>query len=308
MADHAPPEKVGKLVDVELSRLFTHEAYSFTPWLAKNLDRLSDVLGITLELTGTEQAVGSFSADILAFCPEDGTRVLIENQIAKGDHTHLGQIMTYLAGLDAQTIVWIAADFNEAHLSAIKWLNEHTVDLFSFFAIRVRAVQIGQSDIAPLFDVVERPNDWERSIQKAARERTGTSELNAFWPEWWTFFFDRYPSDGERPFALSARWLPIPDTPLYAGQFISDQSVGVYFRGDRGVTRGETLRLVEPHLDELTTRLGVPIGPGGKPFLFLNRLNIDTHDRANWPAMADWLHSEAARYAAEVSAILKDTP
>ena len=59
--------------------------------------------------------------------PEDGSLVLIENQLEQTDHSCLGQILTYLLGLDAQFVVWIAREFREPHLSAIHWLNEHTL-------------------------------------------------------------------------------------------------------------------------------------------------------------------------------------
>lgn len=308
MPDHSPPTDLGKLIDVDIREAWSHEALSFTPWLAANLDRLSDALGISLELTGTERAVGPFSADIIAVNPEDGSNVLIENQLERSDHSHLGQVMTYLAGLEAQTIVWIARDFTDAHLSAIRWLNQHTVEPFSFFAVKVRAVRIGSSAIAPLFDVIERPNDWERSVQKASREKGGEAEVNAFWKEWWTHFLNRHPSEGERAYALSVRWTAIPGTPLYASQFISDGAVGIYIRGDRGVAPSETLRLLEPFTEQLTERLGVPIGPTSKPYLFTNRFKTDTRDRGQWDAMADWLHAETARYVAIVSAVLKDSP
>ena len=97
-----------------------------------------------------------YSADILATYPADGSRVIIENQLESTDHTHLGQIMTYLAGLEAKTVVWIARDFRGPHLSAIRWLNTHTTDEFAFFAIKLRVVQIGDNSsiVAPLFEVV----------------------------------------------------------------------------------------------------------------------------------------------------------
>ncbi|MEZ5733869.1 MAG: hypothetical protein R3D97_16250 [Paracoccaceae bacterium] len=100
--------RFGRLVDLPLREAWKHEAIEFTPWLAENIDHLSDAIGIPLELTGTEVRVETFAADILARNQNDDSLVLIENQLEEGDHNHLGQIMTYLAGLDAQTVVWIA--------------------------------------------------------------------------------------------------------------------------------------------------------------------------------------------------------
>lgn len=155
----------GRLTDMPLREAWKHEATEFTPWLAENIDHLSEAIGIPLELTGTEVAVESFSADILARNPMDDSVVLIENQLETTDHTHLGQIMTYLAGLEAQTVVWIAPAFREPHLSAIRWLNEHTADGFSFFAVKARVVRIGDSPYAPIFDVAEKPDEWGRKIK-----------------------------------------------------------------------------------------------------------------------------------------------
>jgi len=155
----------GRLTDLPLRDVWKHEAHEFTPWLAENIDHLSDAIGIPLELTGTEVAVDSFSADILARNSRDESIVLIENQLEQTDHTHLGQIMTYLAGLEAQTVVWIAPAFRPPHLSAIRWLNEHTADGFSFFAVKARVVRIGDSPFAPIFDVVEEPDEWVRKLK-----------------------------------------------------------------------------------------------------------------------------------------------
>lgn len=137
----------GTLIDVPIRGAWQHEAQRFTPWLASNLDRLSTLIGIPLELIGTETRVGSFSADIIAKNAADDSIVLIENQLESSDHTHLGQIMTYLAGLSTHTMIWVAPNFRDEHLSAIRWLNEHTIDPFAFFAIRVRVLRIDNSAI-----------------------------------------------------------------------------------------------------------------------------------------------------------------
>lgn len=172
----------GRLTDLPLRNAWRHEAHQFTPWLAENIDHLSEAIGIPLELTGTEVAVERYSADILARDRDDNV-VLIENQLETTDHTHLGQIMTYLAGLDAQSVIWIAPAFREPHLSAIRWLNEHTADGFSFFVVKARVVRIGDSPFAPIFEVVERPNSWERKLESAVR-----GNLHTLRREYWNNF------------------------------------------------------------------------------------------------------------------------
>lgn len=147
--------EICSLIPVDLRLAWAHEANDFTPWLASNLDRLRAAVGIDLVLEGTEVTVGPFSADILATDALTNERVLIENQLEQADHAHLGQILTYLAGLDARSVIWIAKAFRDEHLSAVRWLNNNTMDDFSFFAVEVSAVRIGDSPVAPLFSVVE---------------------------------------------------------------------------------------------------------------------------------------------------------
>ena len=193
----------GELKDVPLREAWPHEANDFTPWLADNLHRLSQAIGVDLELEGTEVSVEGFSADILARIPSDNSMVVIENQLENTDHTHLGQVLTYLAGLEAQTVIWIARGFQGPHLSAIRWLNTHTVDPFAFFAVKVRAVQIGDAPapVAPLFEVLERPNDWDRRV-KGAVDTSGNRRRAEFIPlrrEFWSFYAERYQADNIPP-------------------------------------------------------------------------------------------------------------
>ena len=128
--------ELGVLEHVDVREVWRHEAQDFTPWLAENLDKLSAILDVDLEREGVEVHVGPYRADIAARIPQDDTRVLIENQLDEANLQHLGQVLAYLAGLDAKIVVWIAAGFNEAHLSAIRWLNEHTADPFAVCAGR----------------------------------------------------------------------------------------------------------------------------------------------------------------------------
>ena len=166
-------QKLGRLEKVELRTQWLNEATEFTPWLAKpeNIEILGETLDMDLEVEAQERSVGQFRADIL--CKEIGTSdhwVLIENQLESTDHRHLGQLLTYAAGLQAVTIVWIAAKFSEEHRAALDWLNKIT-DTASvrFFGVEVELWRIGVSEPAPRFNIVSKPNDWSQSVKQAAR-------------------------------------------------------------------------------------------------------------------------------------------
>ncbi len=147
---------------VDLREVWLSEPGDFTPWLAQdeNISLLADTLGLDLEVEAEEKEVGPYRADIVCKDTTDGTLVLIENQLAKTDHTHLGQLMTYAAGLDAVTIVWIAERFTDEHRAALDWLNEITGEKVSFFGLEIELWRIGNSPNAPKFNVVSKPNDW----------------------------------------------------------------------------------------------------------------------------------------------------
>src|SRR3954470_11992661 len=162
---------LGRLERVELRNIWLSEASDFTPWLARdeNLAILGETLGIDLELEAQERPVGPFRADIL--CKDIGTDrwVLIENQLERTDHTHLGQLLTYASGLEAVTIVWISARFTEEHRSTLDWLNRITDDSFRFFGLEVELWRIGDSIAAPKFNIISKPNAWSHSVAQAAR-------------------------------------------------------------------------------------------------------------------------------------------
>lgn len=183
--------KIGKLKKIDLRELWTGEATDFTPWLAseENISLLSEEIGIELEVVQEEQRVGMFRADILCKDTITDKFVLIENQLERTDHSHLGQLMTYAAGLDAVTIIWIAKTFSEEHRAAMDWLNGITDDKISFIGIEIEVYKIGESLPAPMFQIVAKPNDWSKSIRSSANtagELTPTKQLNL---EYWTALY-----------------------------------------------------------------------------------------------------------------------
>src|SRR5437867_10700355 len=163
---------LGRLQKVNLREAWTSESSDFTPWLAQegNLQLLGETIGIELELASQEKDVGPFRADILCKDTATGNWVLIENQLERTDHTHLGQLLTYAAGLQAVTIVWVARSFTEEHRATLDWLNEITDDRFNFFALEIELWRIGDSPVAPKFNVVSKPNDWSKAVAAGAAQ------------------------------------------------------------------------------------------------------------------------------------------
>jgi hypothetical protein len=168
---NVPNNTLGRLKSIDLREIWESESSDFTPWLAReqNLEILGETLGIDLELEAQEKSVGPFRADILCKDIGTGSWVLVENQLERTDHSHLGQLLTYASGLEAVTIVWIAARFTEEHRSTLDWLNKITDESFRFFGLEVELWRIGDSAAAPKFNIVSKPNDWSRSVAQAAR-------------------------------------------------------------------------------------------------------------------------------------------
>lgn len=294
----------GNLEIIDLREAWPHEARDFTPWLADNLDRLSDAVGISLELESTEEPVEQFSADIFARNLRDDSFVLIENQLESSDHTHLGQILTYLAGLEARTVIWIARDFQEAHLSAIRWLNENTIDQFAFFAVQVMVARIADSPLAPIFNVWEQPNQWDRQIKAASQEKRGElSPLGQFRSEFWTYYADRYPDDGvRRGFAGINPDYIVENTGLKVRRFLAQDQVGLWITTIKKVTWEESDELINPYLSALEKELDLNSDEftDNEFGLWTSTAHrttfIDTKDRNNWKRATDWLHEHLTIY------------
>ena len=178
---------------VPLRDCWDNEASDFTPWLGdeNNIGLLANALGIDeLEVKAQEEHVGPFRADILCKDASTDQLVLIENQLERTDHNHLGQILTYAAGLDAVTIVWIAEKFTEEHRAAIDWLNRITDKEFNFFGIEIQLVRIGGSeDVAPIFNVIAKPNDWSRDVRNSTKAQSeGYTDVQNAKLNFWTEF------------------------------------------------------------------------------------------------------------------------
>lgn len=178
---------LGKLKEIkDLRKVWPHEALDFTPWLAEedNLALLADSVGLEITIDETESSVGDFNVDIYA--TETGTdrKIIIENQLEDTNHDHLGKLITYASGKSADIVIWVVKRAREEHRAAIEWLNNHTDENIAFFLVEIKLYQIGNSDVAVKFEVVEKPNDWTKEIK---RNTSNSPTLQARYDYWVAF-------------------------------------------------------------------------------------------------------------------------
>lgn len=208
--------RLGKLENVEIRKVWKLET-EFSDWLAEEdrLSALSEAIGIDLIDAKREEDVGDFSADIIA--SEDGTdrKVIIENQYGRTNHDHLGKLITYASGTGAKTIVWIVEDAREEHRSAVQWLNEHIDTDIGFFLVQITVLRIGNSDPAPQFTVLERPNEWSKSVKGMTAGKSlsqGAVDAQKFYEEFMDYAMGLKPFAAvfNRRKAQPQNWMDLP--------------------------------------------------------------------------------------------------
>ena len=298
-------EKLARLEPVELREIWPHEAADFTPWLAEeeNLNLLGDTLNMRLELEAQEINVGDFRADILCKNLDDGTRVLIENQLEETDHNHLGQILTYAAGLDIHTIIWIAQKFRDEHQAALDRLNEITDERFRYFGIETKVWQIGNSDRAPQFEIVSKPNDWNRKVSRETETAVNEDlserqlQLKKFWIELRDYMKDsqlRFPKPGPYSFLMFS----IGRSYFSLEPFFRTQKKGIgirlYISGENATAH---FHLLKEQQAEIEKEFGESLEWAELPDNERSRISLlkegtDPIDERNWPNQHEWLASK----------------
>ena len=189
-------KNLGTLTRVPLREAWVHEAGDFTPWLAQtdNLNMLADALGLSeLASVATEHWVGDFKLDIL--CTDGDDQVIIENQLEETNHKHLGQVIAYAAGVGARKVIWVAESFRPEHATALEFLNDHTTEELAFFGVQVELWRIGDSPLAPKFEVVVKPNNWAKSGRVQARAAADASPTKQLQQKFWMALVDRLASN-----------------------------------------------------------------------------------------------------------------
>lgn len=288
--------KLSRLELVDVHEVWTSEGGDFTPWLAReeNLALLGETIGLELELEAQEKNVGPFRADILCRDIATNNWVLIENQLERTDHTHLGQLLTYAAGLKAVTIVWIAHPFTEEHRAALDWLNEITGEQFSFFGLEIELWRIGDSPVAPKFNVVCRPNDWTKPPPP---DLTETKLLQqAYWAGLRDVLVERKSAaKPTKPLPQSWYNFAVGRAQFWMTAAVNTQKhwiqVSVSCGGSDALAH---FRLLEKEKAAIEQEVACPLEweelPGRKEKrIAVRRYNVNPTDRNDWPSQHVWL-------------------
>ena len=173
--------QIAQLTHVPLRELWKHEANDFTCWLAGNLDYLEEPTGLKLQLEEREASVGNFAADILAM-DTDGNVVVIENQLEKTDHDHLGKLLTYMVNLDAKIAIWITSQPRLEHEKVVQWLNGILPDDSSVYLVQIEAFRIEDSPAAAKFTLISGPSEESRAFGAKRKKIAESSQLQLeFW-------------------------------------------------------------------------------------------------------------------------------
>ena len=293
-------KELGRLEKVELREMWYREDVDFTPWLAReeNLALLGETLEINgLELEAREKSIGPFRADILCKDTDSGAWVLIENQLEKTDHIHLGQLLTYASGLEAATIIWIAKNFTEEHRSTLDWLNRITDENFHFFGLELELWRIGDSPTtAPKFNIVSKPNDWSRSVIRAARGELSDKEV--MYSEYWKILSEVL-NDKNGPVSGGKNHQPYPQKSypigrtgfsLYAAITRKNIRVNLYIQGDDAKA---FFHLLQEQKQEIEQEIDCPLDwhelPGSSTSRIAVYLGADPWNKKDWQHQHGWL-------------------
>jgi hypothetical protein len=266
--------------------------------------RMLDPIAVDLELEAQEKNVGPFRADILCKDTDTGNWVLIENQLERTDHVHLGQLLTYAAGLQAVTVVWVAAQFTDEHRATLDWLNDITDDTFRFFGLEIELWQIGESKAAPKFNIVSKPNDWTRSVGQSARRISDEAltetkvQQRAYWTSLRDYLRQRNSSiRSQKP--LPQHWsnFGIGRSGFHLAATIHSREhrlgVDLYINGDRAKDYYNLLHETKADIEaDLGTGLDWKELPDRKASrIALFKQDSDPTNELDWPAQHEWIAS-----------------
>lgn len=305
---------LGKIQVVSLRSIWKNEAQEFTPWLADNIDELGEALGIELEYEDCEVSVGPYSADILAKDAGTGKYVVIENQLEKTNHDHLGKCITYSAVLDASAVIWIASDFTEEHKKALDWLNDHTSEEIAFYGVKLELIKINDSPPAVQFNILCTPNEVVRQATKSKEsgELSNTKKLQL---EFWNHFREALLKTGKIRSLQTPRpqyWFDIAlgKSGIHLSNIFSTNQKRI---GVRVYIQGKETESWFPYFEEKKTEIEQEIGeklewnpnPNNKDKIIAISRDFDFENKESWDDGIKWLVIKALIFKQVFGTLIK---
>ena len=300
--------ELSRLESVDLRTVWQSEPGEFTPWLARpeNVALLGETLGLELVVESREARVGPFRADIVCrdtgYGSPDGALVLIENQLGRTDHSHLGQLLTYAAGLDAVSVVWIAQPFTDEHREALDWLNRKTGQGVNFFGLEIELWKIADSPVAPKFNIVAKPNDWAPIVTTS----NDISGIKGQQLEFWIEFEEFVRAKGSNINFRNPRpqhWMPhsIGRSGMNFSSIISAMPpvarVELVLTGDEAKNHFELLKLKQESIEE---EIGADLNwrnpPNAKRAVIEVKRELDFRIPSEREEAKEWLYDNLVRF------------
>lgn len=297
--------RLGKLEEEkDLRKVWAHEALDFTPWLAdeENIKLLGDAIGLEITVDETESSVGDFNVDIYA--AETGTerKIIIENQLEDTNHDHLGKLITYASGKSADIIVWVVKRARDEHKAAIEWLNNHTDDKIGFFLVEIKLYQIGNSDLAVKFEVVEKPNDWTKEIKQTNNNSPILQARHDYWVAYNEYAFSgtEFATEFNKRKASTDHWMTFSIG--VKGNYISISQVRKYNQlivewyvaDDK-----ELYKELFSYKDSIENEIGVILEwnelPEKKASRIIAYKTVDFENKADWNNQFEWVADMAVK-------------
>jgi hypothetical protein len=297
------PYSISKIEKLDLRDIWKREDLDFTKWLAQNIDYLNEEIDLDIAVQTVEGNVGPYRVDIYGE-DGDGNRVIIENQLEKTDHSHLGQILTYLVNLEANIAIWISASPVEEHRQVIEWLNETTPDDMRFYLVKIECVKTGQNSVAPLFTLVEGPTQEKKKIGAEKKEH---AQRNTVRREFWTQFIEAM----NQTSALCQNLSPSNDTWIGVALGVTGISVNLTATGNQAraeiyINRGDATEnkkvfdYLHSSKDEIEKAFGASLVWERMEDRVTSRVKyvldgVDIFNKEDWPRMNAFLVDAAIR-------------